>query len=96
MLTFHVTARYFALALVVGVVGLAIALVAGPVGVAGTVAAMAFTVWLLRRSETHGFVRSGQMRRAFEPERHFNGIQTMVLFGMLMVMTLVAAFALVR
>ncbi len=96
MLSFHVTARYFTLALVVGVVGLALALVAGPLGIVGTVVAMAFTMWLLRRSETHGFVRSGQMRRAFEPERHFNGIQTMVLFGMLMVMTLVVAYVIVR
>ena len=96
MIALHATARYFIFATILGLGSIVVAWVSGPVGLAAIVASMAFTGWVLRRSETRGFVRSGQMRRAFEPERHFSGVQTAALFGMLMLQTLVGAFVLVR
>lgn len=96
MIALHTTVRYFIAAVVLGLASIVVAWVTGPTGLIAIVAAMAFIGWALRRSETRGFVRSGQMRRAFEPERHFTGVQTAALFAILMLQTLVGAFVLVR
>ncbi len=96
MIALHATVRYFLTSLTLGLASIAVAWVTGPVGLIAIAAAMAFIGWTLRRSETRGFVRSGQMRRAFEPERHFSGVQTAALFGMLMLQAVVGAFVLVR
>gem|GEM_PF-6604615 len=42
-------------------------------------------VWSIIQSERHGFVKAKEMRRAFEPPRHFNG------FHIFIVVTLIIA-----
>lgn len=96
MMPIHITARYFLLSLLAGVGSLALGWISGKLGALIILAAMGFVAWTLRRSETKGFIRSGQMRRAFEPERHYSGVQTAILFGLLMVQALIAAFVFVR
>ncbi len=38
-----------------------------------------FNVWTLFQSERNGFVRAREMRRAFEPPRHFNRLQVVLI-----------------
>ncbi len=38
-------------------------------------ASIGFNIWALIVSERQGFVRSNQIRRAYEPQRHFNAAQ---------------------
>ena len=46
------------------------------------------------RGLLRGFVKSTQIRRAFEPARHFNGGQVFVLFATLILQAGVAAYVL--
>lgn len=57
-------------------------------------AAIGFNVWALIVSERHGFVRSTQLRRAFEPERHFNAAQVLAVVAYLMAQVVAGAYAL--
>ena len=41
-------------------------------------------VWAIVRSEQEGFVRTRQARRAYEPPRHLNGAQMMILVLLVM------------
>lgn len=59
-------------------------------------ASMAFKVWAIRRSEREGFVKSREMRRAFEPARHFNGAQVFTLVVLIILEIGVATFLLVQ
>ena len=95
MIARHLTFVHFALALALAVASVGVALVLRPWGVLAIAASAAYSVWALRRSEHRGFVRTGQMRRAFEPERHFNGAQVTLLFLALMAQAVAAAYALV-
>lgn len=53
-----------------------------------------YNVWALVVSERHGFVKTNQIRRAFEPERHFNAAQVFVIVVLIMVQVGTAAYAL--
>lgn len=38
-----------------------------------------FNLWSILQSERNGFVKAKEMRRAFEPPRHFSGFQILIL-----------------
>lgn len=50
--------------------------------------------WSLVTSERQGFVRSNQLRRAFEPARHFNAAQVLAVVIYIMALVGVVVFAL--
>lgn len=80
----HATNFHFGLASLLAVGSVAACFVLKPFGVLVVLLSLAYTLWAIRTSDTKGFVRTGQMRRAFEPERHFNGLQTGVLMVLMM------------
>lgn len=96
MLARNVTHLYFATALGLALLSTALPFLLGPLALVLTLASFLFTIWALRRSDGRGFVKSTQIRRAFEPARHFNGVQTFVLFLTLIVQAGTAAFVLLR
>ncbi|GIV61597.1 hypothetical protein GQ464_001600 [Rhodocaloribacter litoris] len=51
-------------------------------------------LWSLVQSERGGFVQAREMRRAFEPPRHFNGIQTLTVIFLILVQLVIAALLL--
>ena len=40
---------------------------------------LVMNVWSIIQSERNGFVKAKEMRRAFEPPRHFSGFQILVV-----------------
>ncbi len=96
MLARNVTLLYFVLALGAALVTTGLPLVLGPWALVLTLASFCFTIWALRRSDGRGFVKSSQIRRAFEPARHFNGAQVFALFVTLVVQAGAAAFVLLN
>lgn len=96
MIARHVTLVHFVLAVAAGLASVALAVVLGAPGLLLVLASAVYTVWAVRKSDHKGFVKSAQMRRAFEPERHFGAAQVVVLMGLLMLQALVAAYLLVR
>lgn len=96
MLARNVTLLYFVIALGLALLTTALPFVFGPALLVLTLGSFLFTIWALRRSDGRGFVKSTQIRRAFEPARHFNGAQMFVLFVTLIVQAGAAAFVLLR
>ncbi len=96
MLARNVTHLYFVVALSLALVTTALPLVLGPWLLLLTLGSFLFSIWALHRSDGKGFVKSTQIRRAFEPARHFNGAQVFVLFGVLVVQAAAAAYVLLR
>ena len=89
----HATNFHFGLSALLAIASLAICYIWRPFGVIPLLFSVAYSLWAIRTSDTKGFVRSGQMRRAFEPERHFNGLQTMVLMLLLMAQAFVGVYS---
>lgn len=58
------------------------------------VLSVGYNIWALIISERHGFVRSSQLRRAYEPERHFNAAQVLTVVVYVMAQFGVGAYAL--
>ncbi len=95
MLARNVTVFYFATAFSLALITTALPVLFDQPGLLVlTLASFMFTIWVLRRSDGKGFVKSSQIRRAFEPARHFNGTQTFVLFVLLVVQAAAAAYIL--
>lgn len=92
---FNRTQAIFAGAFLFAVISLALPLVFGPWGVVGVLVSMALSIWAIHKSDTTGFIRTSQIRRAFESARHFNIGQVILLFGLLLVQVLISAYALV-
>lgn len=67
----------------------------GPAAFATTVASMAFSLGAIWFSEQKGFVRTRQMRRAFEPPRNFNGAQILTIMMVVMVQIGLASYFLI-
>lgn len=88
----HATNFHFGLAALLALASLAVGFVWRPWGVVLILVSMLYSYWAIRMSDTKGFVRSGQMRRAFEPERHFNGLQTFGLLVLMMAQVFVAVY----
>lgn len=94
MLARNVTLFYFVLAISLALLSIALPVLFGAPLLVLTLASFLFTIWTLRRSDGRGFVKSTQIRRAFEPARHFNGGQVFVLFTTLILQAGVAAYVL--
>lgn len=59
-----------------------------------TAAAIVLQIWMLLINDRKGFIRSREMRRAYEARRHFSILETIVLFLLIMADMLAAAYAL--
>ena len=59
-----------------------------------TAFAVALQIWMLLINDRKGFIRSREMRRAYEARRHFSILETIVLFLLIMADLLAAAYAL--
>ncbi len=92
---FNRTQAIFTLAFLLAIASLALPFVLGAWGVVGILASMVLSIWAIHKSDTTGFVRTSQMRRAFESARHFNLGQVVLLFGLLLVQILIFAYVLV-
>ena len=53
-----------------------------------------FNIWSLLKSERDGFVKSSQFRRAYEPARHFNIAQVLIVMALLMLQFGLGAYVL--
>ena len=56
--------------------------------------AIVLQIWMLLINDRTGFIRSREMRRAYEARRHFSILETIVLFLLIMADMLAAAYAL--
>jgi hypothetical protein len=81
----HITLAVYLLAVAFSLVSIAIlfsgydrAILIAAISAVANVAAVA-------QSERGGFVKSNQMRRAYEPPRHFSGLQELSLLAFVMV-----------
>lgn len=59
-----------------------------------TAFAIVLQIWMLLINDRKGFIRSREMRRAYEARRHFSILETIVLFLLIMADMLAAAYAL--
>jgi hypothetical protein len=92
---FNRTQLIFTAAFLLALLSLALPFAIGTVGVAIILASMAFSIWAIHKSDTTGFIKTSQIRRAFESARHFNMGQVILLFGLLLLQVLIGAYALV-
>lgn len=58
-------------------------------------ASLLYNLWAVFTSDRTGFIREKEMRRAYEPPRHFNPLQIFITLGMVMVQLGVAAYILI-
>ncbi len=77
-----------------GVAGLGLPVVMDVQWVWLTAAAIILQIWMLLINDRKGFIRSREMRRAYEARRHFSILETIVLFLLIMGDMLAAAYAL--
>lgn len=85
-ITQHLTLIVFCTALAGAVLSLSLPFLAGEIaGIVVTACSVAYSIWAIWTSEHGGFVRTRQMRRAFEPQRHFNGVQVLLLLLLIMI-----------
>ena len=70
-----VVLSFFSLGLLFAVDALSLALL---------VPSILLNVWSIRKNDQSGFVQSKELRRAYEPARHFSGMQVFVLTGLVM------------
>lgn len=77
-----------------GVAGVATPVVIDVQWVWLTAAAIVLQIWILLINDRKGFIRSREMRRAYEARRHFSILETIVLFLLIMADMLAAAYAL--
>ena len=53
-----------------------------------------YDLWSVVQSERKGFVKTRQIRRAYEPARHFNGFQVLIVLLLAMVEFALGAYVL--
>lgn len=83
--TRHVTVFVFLVALVIALASLASFYVVPENMAFGIVGfSILFSLGTILVSERGGFVRTRQMRRAYEPARHYNGFQVLALIILIM------------
>lgn len=56
---------------------------------------LAYNMWAILTSDRTGFIREKEMRRAYEPPRHFNPLQIFITIAMVMAQLGVAAYVLI-
>lgn len=92
----HRTTIVFTTCVVLSLLSLGLAFVWGPWFIILIGVSVLFNVWALVVSERHGFVKTNQIRRAFEPNRHFNAAQVFIVSATIMIQLLGSAFILLR
>lgn len=78
----------------IGVAGIIMPMIESVEWVALTGFAIVLQIVMLRINDGRGFIRSREMRRAYEARRHFSILETIVLFLLIMADMLAAAYAL--
>lgn len=78
------TALIFWIAVLFSVVSLGLIYVEELLAAACILLSVLFNVWSLWKSDREGFVKSKELRRAYEPARRFGVVQTLVLLGFVM------------
>ena len=53
-----------------------------------------YNLWSVIQSERKGFIKTRQIRRAYEPARHFNGFQVLVVLLLVMAEFALGAYVL--
>ena len=92
----HVTLLVFSAALVFSMSSLLLLFTTDEaIALTATVFSVLFSLWSIWHSEERGFVQSRQMRRAFEPARHFNGAQVLSLVVLIMAQIGLASYFLI-
>ena len=77
-----------------GVAGIGLPVVLSVDWVWLTGAAIVLQIWMLLINDRKGFIRSREMRRAYEARRHFSILETITLFLLIMADMLAAAYSL--
>ena len=81
----HLAGIVFYAAVLAALLGIGLSFVLGETAGFGLLlGSVAFSLWAVWKTEHGGFVRTHQMRRAFEPERHFNGVQVILVLLLVM------------
>lgn len=93
MISKYATQIVFWAAVVLSVGSVALTYAGGEVFLAVIGLSVAFNVWSMLKSDREGFVKSSQIRRAYEPARHFNEAQTLVVMGLVMMQVGASAYA---
>lgn len=84
MIRRYKTAFIFWTAVLLSLLSMTAALLLGPLSLALIVPSSLFNLWCVWKSDRGGFVKSKQLRRAHEPARRFNGLQTFTVLLLLM------------
>ena len=77
-----------------GVAGIGLPVVLDVQWVWLTAFAIVLQIWMLLINDRKVFIRSREMRRAYEARRHFSILETIILFLLIMADMLAAAYAL--
>ena len=80
----HMTYIVFGGVLVFSVLSVWLSLYLSLIGLTIVGLSILCNVAALVRSERQGFVRAQEMRRAYEPARHFNALQTLLIFTIIL------------
>lgn len=96
MLSRYRTALIFWAAVFLSLASIASAFVLDAIAWVLIIPSILFNLWSVRRSDRGGFVKSRQLRRAHEPARRFNGLQTFTLIVIVMCQVGIGTFLLLR
>lgn len=92
----HLTTIVFWSALALSVISSGLAFVfAEPLWLILLGGSLLYNLWAVFTSDRTGFIKEKEMRRAYEPPRHFNPLQIFITLGMVMVQLGVAAYLLI-
>ncbi len=86
----------FYVCLAAAVAGMAGAYTLGRDFIALPVLSSFFLIWALVTNDGKGFIRSRQMRRAYEPRGSFSQMEVLILFALLMLSAFVGVYVLLR
>lgn len=91
----NLTQLIFWLAVACSLVSAALIVTLGHFAIPAGVASMGFATWAIIRSENKGFLRTSQLRRAYEPARRFTPVQTGSLLALVMVQIATVMYVLI-
>jgi hypothetical protein len=84
MIAKHITQTVFWSSIVLTLVSIGLAYMSGKVFLILLGLSIVYNLWALHKSDNEGFVKTNQLRRAYEPLRHFNGVQVLTVLSSLM------------
>ena len=91
----HQTRLVFGAAVVLSVLTIGLLMLLEEPLIPTVIASAAFNCWALVTNDRKGFSRSKEMRRAYEPERHFTSGQILFMIGLLMLQVGAVTYVLV-